>query len=243
MTSSIVLAIVAIAVVAVAVYYMSSSSTSSGDGRIVVAMTDAAADMGSVTQVLVTVDQVRAHSTADSWVTVSSSSQTYDLLQLKANGELALVADANVTNGTYDQFRLRISKVIVVDSNGSHEAKLPSSELKVYTNLTVNADSTTTATFDFIADESLHVTGNGLYILAPVIQFEGREDADVDIDSDDKVEINGGSVKSQARVGMDINGNVGEGLEISDDLDLDIDASGLIKAKNKTSGLNVGITY
>ncbi len=242
-----IITLVVILLLVVVGYYLYSSGTlgnlgtssSQGSGRVVFAVTDAAANMGSVSKVLVTVDDVQAHSTTEGWVTISSTSKTYDLLELKSSGELALVADTNVKAGSYDQVRLDVSKVVVVDSTGEHEAKLPSNELKINTNLEVNANQTSTATFDFIADESLHITGNGKYILAPVIQVETRSDTEVNEKGNSRVEINGGSVKSKAKVGMDVNGNVGVGLNIPASLDLDIDASGKVKV-GKALGLSVG---
>ena len=140
--------------------------------------------------------------------------------QLKTQGKLEAAADTEIAVGTYDQFRMEISKVVIVDTGGEHEAKLPSNELKVNADLEVNENSTATATFDFIADESLHVTGNGLYILAPVVQVETREDAEVEINSDNSVEISGGNVKTNTKIGMDADGNVGVGVKIPADVNV-----------------------
>jgi len=211
-------------------------------GRAVFAITDAAADMQSVTSVKVTVESIKVHSAAEGWTTVSSSSKTYDLLELKGKSETALLADAQLKQGTYDQLRLDISKVVVTDANGTHEAKLPSGELKINGKLVVEANSTSTATFDFIADESLHVTGNGKYIMAPVVQLETREDADVSVRSGNKVQISGGKVDTNVKVGMDINGNVGVGVKISSNADISIDTLGKIKlgSQDMVSGESKG---
>src|SRR3989338_4977115 len=184
------------------------------EGRVVFTITDAAADMGAVTSVMVTVDSVRVHSAAEGWITVSSEPQTFDLLKLKAEGSQELLADVTLEEGTYQQLRLDISKVVVADAEGEHEAKLPSGELKIVGDLEVKADSTSTATFDFIADESLHVTGNGEYILAPVVQLETKTDAEVEVKANQKVEIKAGKVKTNIKVGMDAEGNVGAGVGI-----------------------------
>ncbi len=191
-------------------------------GRAVFTITDAAADMGTVSSVKVTIDSVQVHSATEGWVTVSSTPQTYDLLKLKAEGSQALLADASLKTGTYQQVRLMTSKVVVTDTSGDHEAKLPSGELKIVGELTVNESSTSTATFDFIANESLHVTGNGEYIFAPVVKLETREKADVDASSKANVKITGGTIKANIKVGMDIDGNTGVGLNISKDTKLSI---------------------
>ncbi|MEK6943421.1 MAG: hypothetical protein AABX00_05145 [Nanoarchaeota archaeon] len=110
---------------------------------------------------------------------------------------------------------------------------MPSGQLKIIGNLTVNKDSTSTVKFDFIADESLHITGNGLYIFAPVIKLETREKAYVKIErreNDDKddedfkanVEISDGEMDEDKKISMDIDGNFGEGLKIRKDSKLSI---------------------
>lgn len=227
---------------------VSSGTESTGEqataekGRVVFAITDAAADMQSVSSIKVTVESVKVHSEAEGWLTVSSSPKTYDLLKLKAEGKQELLADAELEEGTYDQIRLDISSVVVTDAKGEQEAKLPSGELKIQGDLVVDANSTATATFDFIADESLHMTGSGKYIMAPVVQVETREDADVEVSSSNKVEIKGGKTHTNARVGMDAEGNVGVGLKIPADLNLTIDAAGAVKIGGKSSGkIGIGV--
>ncbi|MEK6900032.1 MAG: DUF4382 domain-containing protein, partial [Nanoarchaeota archaeon] len=172
-------------------------------------------NMSAVTSIMVTIDSVSVHSAEEGWVTVSSAPKTVDLLKLKAEGSNELLADVNLKVGTYQQLRLNISKVLVTDDKGEHEAKLPSGELKIIGVLKVTENSTSTASFDFIADESLHVTGNGEYILAPVVQLETKEKAQVELKEDKKVEIKGGILKTKTKVGMDAKGNVGVGKSIS----------------------------
>ena len=204
-------------------------------GRVIFTITDAAADMGSVTSVKVTVDSVSVHSASEGWVAVSSAPETYDLLQLKTRGTNALLADAQLKAGNYEQVRLMISTVVVTDATGDHEAKLPSDELKIAGDLTISANSTATAMFDFLVDESLHVTGNGEYILAPVVKLETRERADVDVKSDSDVRISGGTLKTNIKVGMDTAGNVGMGLKIGLDHDLRIEDGAIIINMNQDS--------
>jgi len=237
----IIVLLIVLAGAAVYYYYFSGNANtnilSQDGGRMVFAITDAAVQTGSISKIMVTVDSIEAHSTTRGWITVSSSAKTFDLLELKAQNKLEIMSDATVDTGNYDQVRMQISKVVVVDSQGEHEAKLPSNELKINTDLEVNQDKTATATFDFIVDESLHVTGNGKYILAPVIQLETRSDADVNLESDNEVKIQGGSVNSNKKVGMDAAGNVDVGLRVPSNARLDIDTDGKIKV----NGVKVGL--
>lgn len=224
---------------------------SGGDsGRAVFTMTDAAADMGAVSSVKVTVDSVQVHHENEGWVTASSDTQTYDLLELKASNTQKLLADAQLPNGTYNQLRLDVSNVVVVDENGTHNAKLPSNTLKMQGEFTVEAensaesngsaetsgssgsdssaeaDGAAVATFDFIADESLHVTGDGKYVMAPVVQVTARNDAQVDIGSNAAVDISGGNIATNVKVGMNENGEVTVGGGIPANAQLGLSASG-----------------
>lgn len=241
----IVMVLILVVALAVGFYIYSgrmSSSTSKANmqqGRMVFAITDAAKDLNGVTNIYLTVNSVQAHSTTEGWVTVSSAEKTYDLIALRNSGELDLAADANVSVGMYDQVRLEVTKVEVVDANGTHEAKLPSNELKIDTDLNISNNSTATAKFDFIADESLHMTGNGEYILAPVVQVETRENADVSETSDGKVRVDNGRVKLNDKFGMDENGTVGVGVGLGNK-DLSIDDNGKIKI-NMSVGVNTGL--
>ncbi len=200
--------------------------TQSGSGRAVYAMKDAAADFGSMTSVKMTVDRVEAQSSTSGWVTVSSTPKTYDLVQLKNDASTRIIADANMSADTYNQIRMHVSSVVVTDAQGTHEAKLPSNELRMASQIVVHENSTSTATFDFLGDQSLHVTGKGQYIMAPVVHVQTRDDAEVVAKGDDRIEIRGGSVRSDTQVGMDISGNVGAGLKIPADANLDVGADG-----------------
>ena len=74
--------------------------------------------------------------------------------KLKAENKNELLADVQLKEGTYNQIRLEISKVVVTDANGTHEAKLPSGELKMNGQLVIEANSTAAATFDFLVNEA-----------------------------------------------------------------------------------------
>ncbi|MFA6213736.1 MAG: DUF4382 domain-containing protein [Candidatus Micrarchaeia archaeon] len=204
------------------------SGASAGQGRAVFAVTDAAADMGQVSSIKMTVDSMQVQSPSQGWITVSSASKTYDLLQLKASGASALLADANLTAGSYGQVRMHISKVIVTDSSGDHEAKLPSGDLRIAGGFEVANNSTTTVTFDFLASESLHMTGNGLYILAPVVHLQERQGAQVDASSQANVRITGGRIGTDMKIGMDEKGNAGAGLGIPANANLAINGNAVV---------------
>lgn len=220
-------------------YTNPSSGTTTIYGTVLFAAGDPSGDISGVTSVVVTVDSVEAHSTTQGWVTITNTNtqQTFDLIKLKQDGTLSLVANASVQPGTYDQLRLDISSVVVTDANGTHQAKLPSSVLKINTVFNVTANSTTAIKFDFSASESLHITGDGKYIMAPVLNLEVREGAQAEVDASNHVTISGGEVKDNEKVGMDVNGNVGVGLGIPSNAELEIgnDSSVRIVGNGKVS--------
>lgn len=210
-------------------FVLYSNHSSNGEGRVVFGITDAAADMGSVTEVKVTVDEIQAHSETEGWITISSSSQTYDLLELKNENKVVVLKDAMLKSGTYTQTRLVISKVMIVDEEGEHEAKLPSNEVKIVGDVVVEENLSSAVTFDFIADESLHITGNGEYIMAPVIQLESRSNVNISINSANELNISGGRVVASTKTGMDIEGKVGVGLRIPSNANLGIGSNGKVQ--------------
>jgi hypothetical protein len=193
------------------------------NGRVVMTVTDAAALMGNITSVKMTVDKVALHSDADGWVDVATPQRTYDLIAIKASGNQVLLTDLSLAPARYDQIRLEVSGVIVTDANGTHDAKMPSSTLRLNGEIIIIADKTATASFDFIADKSLYTTGNGMYIFAPVIQLESRTDGNADATASDNVILSGGTLQTSSLVGMDVLGNLVIGgslppfLKINDD--------------------------
>ncbi|MBI5223547.1 DUF4382 domain-containing protein [Candidatus Micrarchaeota archaeon] len=209
-------------------------------GRVIFTVSDRAADMGLVSGVSVTIDSVMIQSTGSNWITVSSTPRMFDLLALKNSGISALLADVNLSNGTYNQIRLLISNVIVTDSTGNHTAKLPSNDLRILGAFDVSQNSTSVVAFDFLADQSLHMTGNGVYILAPVVHLQIKENADVLIDRS-SVTVRRGSLRTDAEIGMDENGTLNRQARIPADADLSIDVGGRIYRNRRNSSTTVAI--
>jgi hypothetical protein len=183
---------------------------------------DAAGDLDTVTSVTITVDSLLVHSRAGAWTTVSTTPMTYDLLQLKATGKNQLLVQADLPPGTYDKLELNISSVVVTDAKGAHQAILPSGKIQITTTLEVTANAIATAGFDFFVAESVHLTGKGIYILAPSIRVDTRNEVQVQVTASNEVQVTGGKVVASIEVGMDINGNVGAGMGILPNLVLDI---------------------
>jgi len=208
----------------------------SGEGKVFFTITDAAADMKNVSEITMSVSKAEIHSEARGWVTVSNEEKDFNLLALKSKGELALYATSNVSADTYNQVRLTVKKVLVKDKAGkTSEAKLPSGMLKINTKVEIRDQATSTVKLDVLADKSLHTTGNGKYIFAPVLKVESRSEAHVDVSSGNKIVIHGGNVDANITVGMDVDGETKTDFILDSKAGIDIDAGGLIQLKGGSS--------
>ncbi len=205
-----------------------------GKGRVVFAVTDAATSLQNIESVNMTVNKVEVESATKGWVTVSDKTQVFDLLKLKASGALALLADVKLDAGTYNQIRLNVTNVTVVQAGKSNTAKLPSGSLKIVGNLVVDSNNTSAATLDFMVDKSLHLTGTGLFIFAPVVRLTTQSKANATVESDNTVKIDGGKVDTDEEVGMNEKGETGEDMEIDADADVEINVDGSLHVMTKS---------
>lgn len=193
---------------------ISGTDTTSTTGSFIFAITDAAENLDHVTNVEITINSIEIHHPARGWITIDSQEQTFDLLQLKNEDIVALLAQKELEEGIYDQIRLEISDVRVTEDSGEvQQAVLPSGELKIKNDFVVKEGEISVVTLDFIADDSLHRTGKGEFIMAPVINVEAREQATVEIDNG-RIEIKGGEVRVDSTFGMDEHGNMGINVRI-----------------------------
>lgn len=146
----------------------------SGNGTIVVRLTDAPAAYDSVN---IAVDSIRVHvDSGDSlggWYTISRSPAMYDLLQFVGRKD-TIVAEGPIPAGYYSQLRLYIgvgSNVVV--GGVTHPLEIPSgsqSGLKLNIQATIIGGVQYVLVLDFDASRSIVVTGNGRYLLKPVIK-------------------------------------------------------------------------
>jgi hypothetical protein len=151
------------------------TSTENETGTLVLRMTDSPASYDSV---IIQVDSVRVHvSDSDTlhsgWYTLNRIPARYDLLTL-ANGADTIIGTARLPAGRYSQIRLFIGTGSHVVVNGvSHPLTIPSgsqSGLKLKVNATIQPNITYTQLLDFDAARSIVRTGNGNYMLKPVIR-------------------------------------------------------------------------
>jgi len=166
----------------------STGNTMSGSGTMRVRMTDKPGpDHVDAVNLVVTEVSVRAEegtvagsdsdtvATSDEggWVILSSTAKTYDLLALQ-NGVFTTIGEGSLPAGTYTQIRLKLGagSTIVVDGT-TYPLKVPSgmqSGLKLNGTFVVPAGGNTDVGLDFDASRSIHETGNGQWMLKPVVR-------------------------------------------------------------------------
>jgi hypothetical protein len=163
----------------------SSPTTPTSGSTLNVKLTDS--PFSDAKAVLVTFSSVSAHLTGGAFVTVpfasGASSRTCDLKKLV--GAQDVLGTGVLTPGHYTELRLIVSSAtiyfdatstgaacaatIAAPSGASAAVMVPSDEIHLNREFDVTAAAATTITLDFHGDESITRTGNGQYLMTPVI--------------------------------------------------------------------------
>jgi hypothetical protein len=137
--------------------------------------------------VLVTFTEVSAHHTGAGWQSLpfagGSEQRVCDLKRLEQVTDLLGIGTLEA--GHYTQLRLDVSQTRIYWNNPStgpacsptitaplgtfSEATVPSGTLHLNRQFTIESGATTTVTLDFDGDKSIKQTGNGKYMMQPVI--------------------------------------------------------------------------
>jgi hypothetical protein len=107
------------------------------------------------------------------WISANiTGPNPFELLALKgSDGIFSILGDAHLASGNYTQMRLDIKSVTVTINGENQTATVPSDKLKFNRPFEVIDGGTTIVTFDFDADKSINVTGNGHVMMKPVINL------------------------------------------------------------------------
>lgn len=202
---------------------VTTNTNSKTKGSVYFSVTDAAANMGNVTGVAMTIDKVDMYSDTQGWITISEVPQIFNLLELKAKQQSSLLARADVAVDSYTKIRLHVAKVIVTESGQTKAAKLPANDLQINGLVNIKDHVPASVKIDVLADQSVHKTTKGEVIFAPVVNFESRSNASVQIGSGNIITISGGNVDDNQNAGMDIDGQVKSNFHLNLDTKLKID--------------------
>lgn len=148
--------------------------TGQGNGSLKLLLVDSPASFDSV---IIFVKRVEVHkSGSDStsgWVVMNNSLRSFDLLQLR-NGASIVLGDSVLSSGKYTQIRLILDDGNYVIDNGTrHNLTVPSgmqTGIKLNHEFTIQPETLYELILDFNIDKSIHVTGNGKYMMKPVIR-------------------------------------------------------------------------
>lgn len=148
------------------------NSSDNAEGTLNIRLTD---DPATYQAVYIDIQQVQLNRGSEEqpqWQTIRSQPIRLDLLKLN-NGADTLLASFQIETGTYNQLRFLLGENNEVIVNGeSNSLGVPSSGesgFKVTLNATVSEDAPVTKIIDFDVARSIAVTGNGQYLLNPVL--------------------------------------------------------------------------
>ncbi|MGN6402495.1 MAG: DUF4382 domain-containing protein [Flavisolibacter sp.] len=156
-------------------YACSKDNSASADkAKLQVYLTD---DPGNYDEVIIDVQDIKINystDSADGWQSLSNvRTGSYDILKL-INGNDTLLGDAELDAGKIEQIRLILGPNNYVKIDGQTiPLQTPSAQqsgLKLNIHQDVNAGVTYKLLLDFDAARSIVQTGNGKYILKPVIR-------------------------------------------------------------------------
>lgn len=163
------------------------SGPSAGSGTLNMRLTDS--PFSDAKAVLVTFSEVSAHHEDADWATVpfadtTATSRTCDLKKLQ--GPTDILGTGPIAAGHYTQVRLVVSSATIYFDNPTADGPacattitapdgrkasvtIPSGEVKLNRGFDLAADGVVTMVLDFDGDKSINLTGNGTYMMSPVI--------------------------------------------------------------------------
>lgn len=173
-------------------FYMSDATESSKalqTNDLTADSEDSNKSVEGVEEVNIDVQELRVHFTANAadtvdngeeegeWVEIPMAPAMINLLDLSDAD--TLLAEAELDEGHYSQIRLILgdNSEIVVDGE-TYPLTVPSGQqsgYKIKLGEDLNSGQEMDVTIEFDSDKSIHVTGNGKYMLKPVLKaFDGR---------------------------------------------------------------------
>ena len=197
-------------------------------GELFISVTDAAADLESIEEVKLNINDVSIFSSTEGWISLNLKNNDFDLLSLKATGDSKLLVEDSLNAGAYSKIRVSLGAVEVDAEEESatadlidENAVLASKEVELDANIAVAANGQTHVELDFIVDESLHIATNEddeeVYVFLPVIEFSSTGNTTVNVDSSENVTTTGGGVDDSFKAGTNAQGNIRANFKLDED--------------------------
>lgn len=131
----------------------------------------------SLDSVIISVKRVEVHKAGNDstsgWHVINNTTRSFNLLDLR-NGASAVLGDTVLSPGQYTQIRLILNNNNYVKENDSkHNLKIPSgiqTGIKLNHEFTIEPGNLYELILDFNVDKSINITGNGNYMMKPVIR-------------------------------------------------------------------------
>ena len=162
--------ILIILTVFITVGFISCTKEETGKATFRVKLTD---DPAAYDEVNVEIIGVEVHSDVDGWQPLAVNSGIYNLLDY-VNGADTLIASNDIAVGTVSQIRLLLGDNNTIKVNNQvYPLETPSGQqsgLKINIHAVLEDGVTYIVLLDFDAAKSVNETGNGKYILKPVIK-------------------------------------------------------------------------
>jgi len=222
--SIIILTIIVLAAIGMYFFFLKNISkdnnnttdTNSGiniEKSIIFGVAGSSSSIANVSSVLVTINNLQIHTDEKDWITISEETKQFDLLSLSQKRITSMIASKlDVENGLYNQVKMNLSKVVIVENGVEKEAIIPSKDLKVFANIVVSKDMQSTVLFDFSVDQSLYIMGADQFIFTPSVKVETRSNSHDTVNLNNEITKSGGQVDTMTSVGMYINGEIKTGF-------------------------------
>lgn len=184
-------------------------------GTVTFAIKDKAESLDNFQYILLQLTGISVHNPGGQWIAMKSTPPLFDLLKLyRSEKQSAFLTELNLDAGTYDQIRFDVGTIVLVTKDGvSHEAKVPSKEIKLNSHLIVEKGGKSSVTVDIVSAKSIHSTGKGEYIFAPVVSLETRSKLEqTQVSPTGFVTIIGGKTDTSIDAGMDESGDMKKGF-------------------------------
>jgi hypothetical protein len=203
-------------------------ASSATKGTLYVGITDDAFEVDQLRQIDILIGNLRVVAAEGEPFSVDMDNKQFDLLQLKKSGVPGFIGKIELDAGTYPELQMIISDVKVDKGGGDMTAKMPLKIMNMVGDIVIVPGQDSVVVIDFLADKSMHLTGQGRMIFAPVVAYESTKQASVQV-SGKQLLIGTGSLVVRKELGMNTDGSFTVGGGIAADTPLSWENNRLVE--------------